>query len=214
MKGSTHLAIGVAIGAAASLYYPFTANHALLYLSVAGFSALSADLDGPSLLSSKLGPVSKLLRELLLWGGVLFAIVLAYLYFDRRDFHPLLTTSAVALILLGFVTREGTIRNGLVSVIGATLIYVGWSYQLNWLMGFGLFVGWVPWLAHRGMTHTVWALGLWGTIGWGLEKQIQVDGITVVAMAGYASHLLADTLTTNGVKWLYPLYKKSIKLRV
>ncbi|MBW7461523.1 metal-dependent hydrolase, partial [Paenibacillus sepulcri] len=35
---------------------------------------------------------------------------------------------------------------------------------------------------------------------------------TMVATAGYLSHLLADTLTPSGVKWFYPLYKKSVKL--
>ncbi|TFE19564.1 metal-dependent hydrolase [Cohnella luojiensis] len=214
MTGKTHLAIGGVIGAAACLYYPFQANHAMIFLSVAGFSALSADLDGPSLLSGKIDKISKLLRELFLWGGIVLAAVLAYLYFDQGQFYRTYTVSAVVLLLLGFVTREGIFRNALVSVVGGVILYLGWTYQLNWLMGFGLFVGWVPWLDHRGMTHTIWALGLWGAIGWGLEKHLHIDGITVVAVAGYASHLLADTLTPQGVKWLYPIYKRSIKVRL
>lgn len=63
------------------------------------------------------------------------------------------------------------------------------------------------------MTHTIWALIGWGAIGWGLESQSGVEGVTAVAIAGYASHLLTDTMTPSGVKWLYPLYKKPIKLR-
>jgi inner membrane protein len=62
-------------------------------------------------------------------------------------------------------------------------------------------------LDHRGMTHTLWAVVLWGVIGMGLEKQLRIDGIMIVAVAGYASHLLADSLTPNGVKWLYPLIR-------
>jgi len=212
MKGSTHLAIGGAIGVAASLYYPFGFHNALLYLSVAGFSALSADLDGPSLLNSKLGKLSKMLHEYVLWGGAALIIVLAYLYMAQSKFYPVFSGSAIMLFLLGFVAKEGTIRNALVSAVGGALLYAGWTYHQNWLMGFGLFVAWAPWLKHRGMTHTVWAIILWGEIGWGLEKQLAVEGITAVAVAGYTSHLLADTLTPNGVKWLYPLYKKSIKI--
>ncbi|WP_256758043.1 metal-dependent hydrolase [Cohnella sp. WQ 127256] len=214
MKGTTHLAIGGAVGVAASLYYPISFNSTIMYLSVAGFSALSADLDGPSLLSGKLSKVSKLLRNLVLWVGVGLIITLAYMYFMQNKLYPIFTTSAVTVFLLGFVTKEGTIRNALVSLIGLALLYFGWDSQQNWLMGFGLFIAWAPWLKHRGMTHTVWALLLWGAIGWGLEQQLQIVGITFVAVAGYASHLLADTLTPNGVKWLYPLYKKSIKLRI
>ncbi len=212
MKGSTHLAIGGAIGAAACLYYPINANNAILYLSVAGFSALSADLDGPSLLSRNLGTLSKWLREFVLWSGILLIAGFSYMYFTQDKLYPLYTTVAVALILLGIVTKEGIIRNALVSLVGCGLLYAGWLSKQNWLIGLGVFVAWVPWLDHRGMTHTVWAIILWGLIGRGLEEQLRIEGIMVVSIVGYASHLIADTLTPNGVKWLYPIYKKSFKL--
>jgi inner membrane protein len=212
MKGTTHLAIGIAIGAAASAAYPFTVKNAALYITVAVFSALSADLDGQSMLIGKLNKVSKILRNAVLWSGVLLAIAATYLYYVQRLFYPELTAISVMVLLLGFVATAGTFRNALVSAIGGGLLYSGWIWEMNWLMGFGLFVAWVPWLAHRGMTHTVWAAALWGAIGWGLEQQLGVEGITVVSVVGYLSHLLADTLTPSGVKWLFPFSKKSIKL--
>ncbi|MBW7473128.1 metal-dependent hydrolase [Paenibacillus oenotherae] len=212
MKGTTHLAIGAAIGLAAAAYYPFTLKHAALYVTVAGFSALSADLDGTSMLSSKLGKLSKLIRELLLWGGALLLAGVAYIYYLEAQFYKEYTIISVIVFLLGMVTKQGMIRNALVSAIGCILLYVGLTYAMNWLMGLGLFIAWVPWLNHRGMTHTVWAVLIWGAIGWGLEQQLQLEGITIVSLAGYVSHLVADTLTPSGVKWLYPLYKKSIKL--
>jgi len=212
MKGTTHFIIGAAIGAAASLLHPFDLQHASIYVAVAGFSALSADLDGPSLLVSKVSKLSRWLRSSALWIGVLLVAVVGYLYLAQARFYPVFTAIAVMLFLLGLVAKEGVIRNALLSLIGAAIIYAGWRYGQNWLMGFGLFVGWVPWLKHRGMTHTVWAIPLWGLIGSGLENQLQIDGIAAVSVAGYTSHLLADTLTPSGVKWFYPLYKKSIKL--
>ncbi|MFC0332587.1 metal-dependent hydrolase [Paenibacillus sepulcri] len=212
MKGTTHLTIGVAIGAAAAAYYPFTFKNAAIYLAVAAFSALSADLDGTSMLSSKLGKASKLLRSFVLWGSILLAGGLAYMYFMYDQMHPELAVASIILFLLGFMTKEGVIRNAMVSIIGGGLLYAGIRYEMNWLMGFGLFVAWVPWLKHRGMTHTLWAVLIWGAISRGLEAQLQLEGITMVATAGYLSHLLADTLTPSGVKWFYPLYKKSVKL--
>ncbi|WP_239616704.1 metal-dependent hydrolase [Cohnella mopanensis] len=212
MKGTTHLAIGGAIGVAACLYYPFSFTHSALYLSIAGFSALSADLDGPSLLSGKLSALSRLLRNVALWTGIGFIAVFAYLYLTMDRIYPIFSTIAVAMFILGLITKEGTIRDILVSLIGCALLYSGWSSQQYWLIGFGLFIVCAPWFKHRGMTHTVWALLLWGAIGQGLEKQLGIVGITTVAAAGYASHLIADTLTPNGVKWLYPFYKKSIKV--
>jgi len=212
MKGSTHLAIGGAIGAVACFYYPFSLENAAYYLSVAAFSALSADLDGTSLLVGKLSKVSRWLRTLALWIGAVAVAGIGYLYVMRTEFHPVLAAAGIALLLIGFAASAGTIRNGLVSLIGCALLYAGWTSQMPWLMGLGAFVAIAPWLAHRGMTHTIWALLIWAAIGKGLEQQLGIDGIMAVSVAGYASHLFADTLTPSGVKWLFPLYKKSIKL--
>jgi len=212
MKGTTHLAIGCAIGALACVYYPFSPNNAALYFSVAGLSALSADLDGPSLLSRKITKLSKWLRNAMLGVGLLSIAGLAYFWLDSGRFDPVYTACAVSAFLLGLVARQGVIRNALVSLIGGGLVYYGWMWGYAWLIGLGAFIVWAPWLKHRGLTHTLWALIGWGTIGWGLEQQSGIPGIAAVSVAGYASHLLADTMTPSGVKWLYPLYKKPIKL--
>ncbi len=214
MTGKAHLAIGAAVGAAAAVYYSPGTLNALLFIGISAFSALCADLDGPSMLSSKLGKVSRFMREFALWGAVLFLGIVAYYFFRGESMPPVLVGSCGAAVLSGLVMKEGTLRNALVSVVGAAIIYAGYVYEMGWLMGFGLFVGWVPWLKHRGMTHTIWAIPIWGAIAWGLERQLQVSGITVVAMLGYASHLAADTLTPSGVKWLYPIMKKSFKIRL
>ncbi|HZG79074.1 MAG TPA: metal-dependent hydrolase [Paenibacillus sp.] len=211
MKGSTHLAIGAAIGAAAALYYPFQLSHGAVYLSVAAFSALAADLDGPGMLSGKLDKLSRPIRGFALWAGVVLVLANAYGYAFEDWFSFPFSAVAVVLLLLGLVASQGTVRNALVSLVGLGLLYAGARTDQAWLMGLGVFVAWVPWLKHRGMTHTIWALLLWGTIGRGLETELGIPGVTATAVAGYASHLLADTLTPNGVKWLYPLYKKSFK---
>lgn len=214
MTGKTHLLIGAAVGAASSVYYPFTLENAALYIAVAAFSALSADLDGPSMLSTKLSKISKLIRELTLWSGFLLAGIISYYFFTKQSPSPLYIGAAAAVFLLGLIAKQGVIRNVLACLVGCMVMYAGYYYQMNWLIGFGLFSAWVPWLKHRGMTHTIWAVPIWGAIGWGLESQLQVEGIAVVAMLGYLSHLAADTLTPSGVKWLYPLTKKSFKIRL
>jgi inner membrane protein len=214
MKGSTHIVIGAAIGTAAALYFPFHLKHASIYLSVATFSALIADLDGTSLLSGKLSKLSRWLRDFGLWSGLLLVIGNAYMYFSWDRFNPTFAVIAVTILLLGLVTSQGMIRNTLVSMIGIGLLYAGVRTKQIWLLELGVFVAWVPWLKHRGMSHTVWALIFWGEIGWRLEKQLNIEGILATSVAGYASHLLADTLTPNGVKWLFPLYKRSFKIKI
>ncbi|AZN40148.1 metal-dependent hydrolase [Paenibacillus albus] len=212
MKGTTHLAIGIAIGVVGAATHPITPKNAAVFLVVAAFSALAADLDGTSLLSGKLTKAARLIRELLLWGGMLLAGSVVYLYAARGSFYPLYTAGAAAVLLLGLLSRNGAIRNALVSAIGAILLYIGYKSEMNWLMGLGLYIAWVPWLNHRGLTHTVWAVIAWGAIGWSLEQQLGIQGVAYTAICGYVSHLVADTLTPSGVKWLYPLTKKTFKL--
>ncbi|GKU80437.1 metal-dependent hydrolase [Paenibacillus sp. L3-i20] len=214
MTGKTHLAIGAAIGAASAIYYSSDLGEMALFIGVAGFSALCADLDGPSMLTSKLTKLSKRIREFSLWGAVLYLILITYFFLSGKTISPIIAGGSFAAVLAGLVMKQGFVRNALVSIVGLYLIYHGFSHEQTWLMGLGLFVGWAPWLKHRGMTHTLWIIPFWGWIGWGLEQELGVTGLGVTAMLGYISHLVADTLTPSGVKWLYPLTKKSFKLRL
>ncbi|MBO7745236.1 metal-dependent hydrolase [Paenibacillus sp. MWE-103] len=214
MKGTTHLAIGVAIGVAAAASHPFAAKHAALYVAVAAFSALGADLDGTSLLSGKLNRTAKTIHWLLIWGGLALAAAAAGVFAAKGELRPEWAVPAVIVLLLGLVLGNGTIRNALVCAIGLGLLYGGFAGEMSWLIGLGVFIAWVPWLNHRGLSHTAWAVAAWWGIGLGLERQLALDGIAQTAMWGYLSHLIADTLTPSGVKWLYPLTKKTFKLPI
>lgn len=211
MKGSTHLAIGAAIGVAASLLHPFDPERSAYYVAASAFSALSADLDGTSMLSSKLGKLSHWLREGAIVLGLLTLGGSACLYAAQHLLYPAAAAAGLGLVLLGLIMREGFLRNALVSLCGLGLIYAGWRTGFAGLMGLGVFVAWAPWLNHRGLTHTIWAVFAWAAISAAFERELRIDGLAAVATAGYLSHLIADSLTPSGVKWLYPLLKKSIK---
>lgn len=214
MTGKTHLAVGAIIGAGVAIYYSPGLENSALYIGVAAFSSLAADLDGPSLLSSKLTKLSRRIRELALWGGFIYLALVAWLILTRQPVPPLMAGGSIAAVLIGLVMKQGAIRNALVSIVGLYLIYRGMSHEQLWLTGLGVFVVWAPWLKHRGMTHTVWMLPLWGWLGWGLQVELGIEGVAVAAVLGYMSHLVADTMTPSGVKWLYPLTKKTFKIRL
>jgi inner membrane protein len=64
---------------------------------------------------------------------------------------------------------------------------------------------------HRMITHSLLGMGL---IGWGLKFLLAKIGRVVLVdmnlvwwafMLGYLSHLIADTLTKEGVPWLFPI---------
>ncbi|RIX53202.1 metal-dependent hydrolase [Paenibacillus nanensis] len=214
MRGKTHLAIGAAVGAGAAVYFSPDLSNSLTYIGAAAFSALAADLDGTSMLSGKLTKLSRQLRQLALWGGLVCAAAVLILYVTGSTVSPILAGGSVAAALIGLTMSNGAIRNALVSMVGAFIIWLGLSRGEWWLAGLGAFVAWAPWLNHRGMTHTVWMIPLWWWLASGAEQELRLEGLAVTAAAGYLSHLVADTLTPSGVKWLYPLTKRTFKIKI
>lgn len=214
MKGSTHLALGTAIGIAGAAYFPFTFKDSLILIAVASFSSLSADLDGTSILTSRLSQFTKRIRNIGLWAGIAMLLGLVYLYLASRNFYPEYTLICFMLLLASFLTRNGRIRNLSVSAVGAAVLIAGWQSHIYGFVWLGIFILIAPWLKHRGMTHTIWAVLFWGAMGSQLQQDLQIEGLMAVSTTSYLSHLIADTLTPQGVKWLYPVFKKSIKLPI
>lgn len=68
-----------------------------------------------------------------------------------------------------------------------------------------------PWLGHRGITHSFLGLILAGTGLFFLFKLfpfywgINTDLVLVSALAAYSSHLLADSLTVEGIPLFWPV---------
>lgn len=61
---------------------------------------------------------------------------------------------------------------------------------------------------HRGLSHSLLAVGLWWGAAWLACAVIGAAGsglLPVLVVAGVASHLLADALTDHGIRPLYPL---------
>lgn len=96
------------------------------------------------------------------------------------------------------------------SVFGSVLPDI--DHPESWISRRLWFASWMvhPFLSHRGLTHSALAL-LLIFIGWGMamtspEIPIRFEWVHGLALlGGYASHLVADLLTPQGVRLLYPL---------
>jgi len=61
---------------------------------------------------------------------------------------------------------------------------------------------------HRGLSHSLPAVGLWWVAAWVACAVLGAAGsglLPVLVVAGVASHLLADALTSHGIRPFYPL---------
>ncbi|GAA3918294.1 metal-dependent hydrolase [Hymenobacter algoricola] len=211
MRGSSHLAIGLITGVAVGglvAGIPFSPAG----IALAGFSSLAADLDHPnSRLSKRLGFTQQYVR----WAFVLAGLGLAaYTHYmlplgpDRRMGF----TAALAFGLLGAALQGGSARKLALVFTGAGAVLAGLYFEYLWLSMLGIFICVAPFTTHRSWTHTIWATLLWTYIGYLANQSLGWHGVAHYAGAGYASHLLADTLTKSGVRWFLPLSDYSFKL--
>lgn len=224
MKGRTHLTVGLGIGAVASVNQSLEVIPVVLIAS--GVASLAPDLDGNNLLNRRVTKTAKLIKKIGVFVAVTMMVLSLFTFFvdveflsflDERWFeqqHRLLLFGWGAVILgLSFRSQE-TLKNIMMSIIGLFLLYYAATNELWWLVMFALYIGGVGWFAHRGPTHTIWALIYWWYMSHLLEINIEVDGLALISTIAYLSHIVGDMLTKNGVKFLYPFTKKVFRIRI
>jgi inner membrane protein len=205
------LAIGLITGAAVAALVP-DFKLSLPGIALAGFSSLAPDLDHPnSRLSKRIGFADNFVR----WAFVgVAALVAVYTHLnlppgsDRRIGF----TVALSMFLIGAAMQNQSARKLALLFTGILAVLAGFYYEFLWLSLLGAFVSAAPFTSHRSFTHTIWAAALWTYIGHLANRDLGWHGIAVYAGAGYLSHLLADTLTKSGVRYLLPLSDKALKV--
>ncbi|MDN8593160.1 metal-dependent hydrolase [Paenibacillus sp. 11B] len=204
MMGRSHFVIstGLTLSALAILNQPITIPAIL----ITGISALLPDIDEPnSLIVSRTLPkgLIRLLQLLLIATG-------AVVFFSGVMPWPWNIGIAIAIGLFSFLPLR-TLRNMCMVGIGTSLIVVGqgiapWNYIIGALLVVCVF------LPHRGLTHTIYGLGIWAAILYFASHEIS-SAIWIGGSLSYALHLLADSLTNRGIRPLPP-FKYRLKFNL
>lgn len=221
MMGRSHLAFGIMSGllVARGVQAPLPEGVGITALAAA--SALVPDLDVDGLLMRRLTERPLIwIRRLFGYAGVIL-ILLSYFPNTRNEQFG---TALVGLLCLGvgFVLKDQAARRWMLSLMGVLLAVGSLYWRLGehvftlsgltqgiqgsgrWLIWLGLFIAVVPHFPHRTYSHTLWALAVWGAIWYEAEASLRIHGLFMAGIIGYASHLLADTLTVSGVRYLHP----------
>jgi inner membrane protein len=224
MKGRTHLTVGLGIGAVASVSQ--TLETIPVILIVSGVASLAPDLDGNNLLNRRVTKTAKQIKKSGVYVAGLLMVLSLLTYFLDVDFLSFLDEGWLGqqnklllfvwgAVILGFSLRsQETLKNILMSIIGIWLLYYAATNELGWLVMFALYIGVVGWFAHRGTTHTIWAVIYWWYMSYLLEVNMGVNGLALISTIAYLSHIVGDMLTKQGVKFLYPLIHKVFRLRI
>ena len=211
MRGSSHLAIGLITGVAVAGLAPGI-PFSVAGIALAGFSSLAPDLDHPeSRLSKRLGFTQKFVRWAFVGAGLLIG-VFAYLQLPASAQQRLYYTVALAFALIGVGMQGGSARRLALLFTGLATVVAGLYTEQLWLSLLGTFVALAPFTTHRSWTHTIWATALWTYIGHLADQHLGWRGVALYAGTGYASHLVADTLTKSGVRWFLPVSDYSFKV--
>ncbi|MGI4870571.1 MAG: metal-dependent hydrolase [Janthinobacterium lividum] len=208
MRGSAHLAIGLITGVAVAGLVPSLVpgiKFSVAGIALAGFSSLAPDLDHPeSRLSHHLGFTYGYVR----WAFGAAALGLAsYAYFQLQpgSDQRLSYVAALAFGLLGVALQGGSARKLSLLFTGLAVLLAGLYAHFVWLSLLGAFISLAPFTSHRSWTHTLWAAAFWIYVGDLANRNLGWHGVAWYAGGGYISHLVADSLTKSGVRWLLPL---------
>ncbi|QHJ07837.1 metal-dependent hydrolase [Hymenobacter busanensis] len=211
MRGSSHLAIGLITGAGIAAVAP-DLKLSLPGIALAGFSSLAPDLDHPgSRLSKRLGFAQNFVRWAFAGAGVLLA-VFAHFNLAPGPNQRVAFTAALSMFLIGMAMQNQSARKLALLFTGVASVLAGLYWQFLWLSLLGAFVATAPFTSHRTWTHTIWAAALWTYIGYLANKDLGWHGVAAYAGGGYMSHLLADTLTKSGIRYVLPLSDKALKI--
>ena len=209
MKGTSHVLIGAMAGAGAGLYLDADSLTLAICASVGGAAGLVPDLDTNGLASNAVTISKKKVKTPLLLMGVGVVCYAVYQFFQGTGSLSLkqLGLGIGMLILSAVITQKR-----MLTLTGVGVILGGVALDRTWLVLFGLFVVLASFFPHRSYTHSLLGFGFFALILRMAEADLQLEGLYLAGMAGYASHLIADMkllpMNRRGVKLFAPIWNK------
>ncbi|MFS0574070.1 metal-dependent hydrolase [Sporosarcina sp. 179-K 3D1 HS] len=209
MKGTSHLVIGTAAGACAGLYLNADPLTLVICAAVGGLSGVMPDLDTNGLASNTVTLSKKKVKTPLLLMGIGVVIYAFYQFIQGTDamLFKQLGIGVGMVILSAVITQKR-----MLTLTGVGIVMGGVALDRTWLVLLGIFVILASFLPHRSYTHSLLGLGFFSLILQLAQTDLQLEGLYLAGMAGYASHLVADMrilpMNRRGVKLFAPVWNK------
>ncbi|MBS4217586.1 metal-dependent hydrolase [Bacillus sp. FJAT-49711] len=200
MDGKTHFIAGGIAGIGVASYVGAELSTAISFTLLGACIGLVPDLDVKGTLSNKISLNKNWIITLLGLLGLLI-IVNSFIVYKEIDRLLGFGLGLALLILPPFFIKQ----KYMLLLTGAASLIIGITQQSTWLMLLGIYICVAALLPHRSLTHSLIGLFYFSLIGYFLEKDFQTDGILLVCIVSYTSHLILDMK-------LFPRNRKGIKL--
>mgnify|MGYP001463702694 CR=1 FL=1 len=196
MMGKTHLIVST--GITLSALHMAEQNITVSIAAVTVLSALLPDVDQQnSTLAQKTIP-NRFIKGLKIMS--LLAGILAFIF--GSTLFPFNIFIGAACICIAGVTNQWA-RKLIMSGIGIGLLVYGEILD-PWHNIAGALLLFIPFLPHRGLTHSIYGVVIWAGILYYASLSYH-PGIWMAGTLSYALHLLCDAFTDRGVRLLPPL---------
>lgn len=211
MKGSSHLGIGIAVGAIAGYITQPDVMTVAICAGIGGVSGVAPDLDTNGLASNSITLSKKVSKVLMETAGIGILLTLIYQVMTQGMSQDIYIYGGMGLALL-IVSRLITQRR-MLTITGVLVLLLGFvlDQSLGILLA-GSYIIFASFLPHRSYTHSLLGVLFYAMILKYLDIEWPIDGMFAAGMAGYISHLVADMkllpVNRRGVKWFAPLWKQ------
>ncbi|MBM4765473.1 metal-dependent hydrolase [Bacillus sp. B15-48] len=208
MNGTAHVLIGAGVGFIAANSYQTDPATTLIFVGVGAVAGLMPDVDIDGKLSNRITFSYKWFQYI---AQIIGFLMMVYSYIEGSGKEKWLGIGIGIVIL--FISTKITQRR-MLTITGAGVFVCGLSLQETWLLLLAIFIIIASFVQHRSYTHSLLGLAYFGVIAHLFEQSIGIEGVYKVAVAAYASHLIADMkflpFNRRGVKLFLPFSSKEI----
>ncbi|WP_404458892.1 metal-dependent hydrolase [Oceanobacillus kapialis] len=208
MNGTAHAAVGAGAGFIVANTHTVTPTETLLLVSIGTIAGLLPDLDIDGKLRGRITLSHKMFRTIAQLIGILMITYSIYEGDGTNQFIGL-GIGVLLLILASFLKQKHMLL-----LTGIAVMAVGLSLQEMWLLLLGVYILIASVVAHRSYTHSAIGVIFVGYIAYRLELSFALPGIHSTCLAGYISHLVADSkllpFNKRGIKLFLPFSSKEV----
>lgn len=199
MNGTAHATIGAATGFIVANTFQANPSTTLFLVGLGGVSGLIPDLDIDGKLRGKITLSHKMVRTVAQLIGML---MIFYSFYEGMNTEKYI---GIGIGLAMIAISSSIKQKHMLTITGIGILAGGYSLNETWLMLLGIYILIASFVPHRSYTHSILGVIFFGIIASKLEASLGMEGVYYTCLAGYISHLVADS------KFL-PFNKRGIRL--